>query len=76
MLEPTPQSIAPNLSIPPLTLGQVYQARGDIRRAIKNLKMAYQLSPSREVQTVIQALQRRDTAAVVGGDTSKMVKPR
>jgi Protein O-mannosyl-transferase TMEM260-like len=76
VIEPTTQSIATNLSIPPLTLGQVYQTRGDIPHALKNLKMAYQLSPSRELQTVIQALQARDTGAVSGGDTSKVVKPR
>jgi hypothetical protein len=71
VLEPTTQSIATNLSIPPLTLGQVYQARGEFARALKNLKLAYQLSPSRELAAVIRALQARDTTAVGGGDTSK-----
>ncbi len=76
VLEPTTQSIASNLSIPPLTLGQVYQARGEFGRAIKNLKMAYQLSPSRELQGLIRVLQARDTAAVIGGDTTKAPERR
>jgi hypothetical protein len=70
VLEPTTQSIATNLSIPALTLGQVYQTEGRLPQALKNLRMAYQLSPSRELGTVIRALQGRDTGAVFQ-DTGK-----
>ena len=63
VIEPTTQSIASNLAIPPLTLGQVFQTRGEFGKAIKNLKLAYQLNPSRELQVVLQALEGKESGA-------------
>ncbi len=64
VLEPTSRNIATNLSIPPLTLGQAYQLRGDIAHGLKNLELAYRLGPSLELAQVLRALRSRDTAAL------------
>ncbi|MBI2073567.1 MAG: hypothetical protein HYT81_11180, partial [Gemmatimonadetes bacterium] len=66
VLEPTARNIATNLSIPPLTLGQTYQLRGDHARSMKNFEFAYKLGPCPELGQVIRALRGRDTEAWFG----------
>ncbi|GIW51336.1 MAG: membrane protein [Gemmatimonadales bacterium] len=62
ILDPTNSNIATNLSIPPLSLGQAYEFLGDREKSIKNLELAYQLSPSRQLAEVIATLKSQDTA--------------
>jgi hypothetical protein len=76
VLDPTNSNIATNLSIPPLSLGQAYEFLGDREKSIKNLELAYRLSPSRQLAEVIAALKSGDTASRPadrrsGGDTSR-----
>lgn len=63
VLDPTNSNIATNLSIPALSLGQAYEFRGDRQRSLKNLELAYRLSPSRQLAEVIAALRSRDTTS-------------
>ncbi|HEX9581826.1 MAG TPA: DUF2723 domain-containing protein [Gemmatimonadales bacterium] len=67
-LDPTSRNIATNLSIPPLSLGQAYQALGRREDAIKNLEMAYKLGYDPNLAQVIQSLKGQDSA--VFGDTA------
>jgi hypothetical protein len=62
ILDPTNSNIATNLSIPALSLGQAYEFLGDRQKSIKNLELAYQLSPSRQLKEVIAALKDGDRA--------------
>ncbi|HXV86173.1 MAG TPA: DUF2723 domain-containing protein [Gemmatimonadales bacterium] len=67
-LDPTSKNIATNLSIPPLSLGQAYQVRGQVQEAIKNLEMAYKLGYDPNLAQVIRTLKEQDSA--VAGDTA------
>jgi hypothetical protein len=71
VLEPTARNIATNLSIPPLSLGQAYQLRGERDRSVKNFEFAYQLGPSPELGQVIRSLRGRDSG-VLFGDTAQV----
>jgi hypothetical protein len=61
-LEPTSRNITTNLSIPPLTLGQAYQQRGDLQKSVQNLEWANHLNPSTDIAQIIRMLRSRDTA--------------
>jgi hypothetical protein len=70
-LDPTNQNIASNLSIPFLSLGNVWAIRGDRARSAQNFRRAYHLSPSRELLQVAESLEAAATAPrPLGGDTA------
>jgi hypothetical protein len=75
VLEPTARNIATNLSIPPLTLGQAYQLRGDTQRALKNLELAYRLAPSTQLGQVLRSLRSRETGVLPQDTGSRSRKP-
>ena len=53
-LESTTGNMTANLAIPFLALGQAYSVRGDVERSLKNLRRAYQLSPSPQLAEMIR----------------------
>ncbi len=75
VLEPTARNIATNLSIPPLTLGQAYQMRGDAQQALKNLELAYHLGPSPQLAQVLRALRSRNAALPAPDTARERAKP-
>lgn len=68
-LDPTNRNIGINLSIPPLSLGQAYQMRGDGERALRNYELAYKLSPDPNLRQLIASLRMPDSS-VLFGDTA------
>jgi hypothetical protein len=55
-LDPTDRTIASNLSLPFLALGEAWELRGDRARSLENLRSAYHLSPTPDLGAVIAAL--------------------
>lgn len=54
-LDPTSRNIVTNLSLPFLTLGQGYSILGDEEAALENFERAYQLMPSPQLRSMIDA---------------------
>ncbi len=69
-LDPTNRTIASNLSLPFLALGEAYEVRGDRARSVENLRKAYHLSPTPDLGAVIEALAQPFPPLPPGGDTA------
>jgi hypothetical protein len=68
-LDPTDRTIATDLSLPFLALGQAYELEGNRDKALEYLRKGYHLSPSPDLDAVLSALSR-PPVTVPFGDTA------
>ena len=74
-LDPTDQTIASQLSIPFVALGQGFEVEGRRQKSLEALRKAYHLAPSPDLNRVIEELSR-PAGVVLPGDTLGGSPPR
>ena len=71
-LDPTDRTIATDLSIPFLALGQAYEFKGDREKSLAYLRKGYHLAPSPDLDAVIEALARPPVTVPFGDTTARL----